>query len=93
MDERESSEESGHEPRETHDRAFAPVNQGSDARGRTRPGTPVPHRVPDGDEPETNGGDADVSGTGTPGVKRQHPDALPADERGVTEAERHDDSR
>ncbi|MBE1537574.1 hypothetical protein [Actinomadura algeriensis] len=93
MDEREPSEESGHEPPETHDRAFAPVNQGSDARGRTRRGTPVPDRVPDGDEAETNGGDADVSGTGTPGVRREHPDALPADERGVTEAERHDDSR
>jgi hypothetical protein len=26
----------GHEPEETHDRQFAPVNEGSDARGRTR---------------------------------------------------------
>ncbi|RSN51212.1 MULTISPECIES: hypothetical protein [Actinomadura] len=93
MDEREFSEESGHEPNETHDRAFAPVNQGSDARGRTRPGTPVPHSVPDGEEAETNGGGTEISGTGTPGVTREHPDTLPPDERGVTEAERHDDSR
>lgn len=84
-------EESGHEPRETHDRAFAPVNQGSDARGRTRPGTPVPHHVPDGDDAEAD--DGDLSGTGTPGVEREHPDTLPADERGVEAAERHDDTR
>jgi hypothetical protein len=65
----------GHEPRETHDRDFAPVTRRSDARGRT---------VPDGEE---------TSGTGTPGVRHGHPDALPPDEAGVEDAERHDDSR
>lgn len=68
-------DDTGHEPGETHDREFAPVNRRSDARGRT---------VPDGEE---------TSGTGTPGVKYEHPDALPPDEEGVEEAERHDDSR
>ncbi|MFA1538880.1 hypothetical protein [Actinomadura monticuli] len=68
-------EDPGHEPGETHDREFAPVNEGSDARGRT---------VPDG---------RTTSGTGTPGVKREHPDTLPPDEAGVEEAERGDDSR
>ncbi|MFG2089709.1 MULTISPECIES: hypothetical protein [unclassified Spirillospora] len=32
-------EDLGHEPEETHDRDFAPVNEDSDARGRTRPTT------------------------------------------------------
>ncbi|MBO2462411.1 hypothetical protein [Actinomadura violacea] len=77
MDEREDS---GHEPETTHDRDFAPVNRGADARGRTQPPAPVP------DEDE-------VSGTGTPGVRHGHPDALPPDEAGVREAERTDDSR
>lgn len=40
--------------------------------------------VPDGEE---------TSGTGVPGVKHKHPDALPPDEAGVEEAEAHDDSR
>ncbi|TDE34431.1 hypothetical protein [Actinomadura sp. 6K520] len=30
-------EDLGHEPEETHDREFAPVNERSDARGRTAP--------------------------------------------------------
>jgi hypothetical protein len=68
-------EDLGHEPDETHDREFAPVNRRSDARGRT---------VPDGEE---------TSGTGTPGVRYEHPDTLPPDEAGVEEAERGDDSR
>lgn len=68
-------EDLGHEPDETHDREFAPVNRGGNARGRT---------LPDGH---------DTSGTGTPGVRREHPDTLPPDEEGVEEAERHDDSR
>ncbi|MEU5991768.1 hypothetical protein ABZ806_22570 [Spirillospora sp. NPDC047418] len=52
---------------------------------------PVTHRsdargrtVPDGEE---------TSGTGTPGVRYEHPDTLPPDEAGVREAERGDDSR
>ncbi|QFG20659.1 hypothetical protein [Actinomadura sp. WMMB 499] len=93
MDERDFSEDSGHAPRKTHDREFAPVNQGANSRGRTRPGTPVPHHVPDGEEAGTGDEATDISGTGTPGVRRAHPDALPPDERGVEEAERHDDSR
>jgi hypothetical protein len=68
-------EDLGHEPEETHDRDFAPVNERSDARGRTVPG----------------GGE--TSGTGTPGVRYEHPDTLPPDEAGVEEAERGDDSR
>ncbi|TDC71265.1 hypothetical protein E1200_02600 [Actinomadura sp. GC306] len=68
-------EDLGHEPEETHDREFGPINERSDARGRT---------VPDGEE---------TSGTGTPGVRYEHPDTLPPDEEGVEEAERHDDSR
>jgi hypothetical protein len=73
-------EDLGHEPGETHDRDFAPVNERSDARGRTV------RRPPPADEEET-------SGTGTPGVRYEHPDTLPPDERGVEEAERGDDSR
>lgn len=68
-------EETGHEPEKTDDRRFAPVNERSDARGRT---------VPDGEE---------TSGTGTPGVKDEHPDTLPPNEEGVEEAEAHDDTR
>jgi hypothetical protein len=70
--------EPGHEPDETHDRDFAPVNRDSDARGRTVPGGRATGRT---------------SGTGVPGVTREHPDTLPPDEEGVEEAERHDDSR
>ncbi|XRQ13586.1 hypothetical protein ACN3XK_22680 [Actinomadura welshii] len=75
-------EDLGHEPEETHDRGFAPVNERSDARGRTT-GRP-------GGTPRDGEG---TSGTGTPGVRREHPDTLPPDEEGVEEAERHDDSR
>jgi sirohydrochlorin ferrochelatase len=39
-------EDLGHEPEETHDREFAPVNERSDARGRT---------VPDGEETSGTG--------------------------------------
>ena len=39
-------EDLGHEPEETHDRDFAPVNDRSDARGRT---------VPDGEETSGTG--------------------------------------
>ncbi|HEX2314840.1 MAG TPA: hypothetical protein VHJ17_13950 [Thermomonospora sp.] len=66
----------GHEPATTHDRDFAPVNRGSDARGRT--------------EPEESPRDA--SGTGVPGVHADSPDSLPPDEEGVREAERGDAS-
>ncbi|MEU6749960.1 hypothetical protein ABZ914_27415 [Spirillospora sp. NPDC046719] len=91
MDEREDS---GHEPETTHDRDFAPVNQGSDARGRTVPGASVPASVPGEDPAERDARRGDeISGTGTPGVGTGHPDALPADEEGVREAERGDDSR
>ncbi|WP_030166266.1 hypothetical protein [Spirillospora albida] len=86
MDEREDT---GHEPAVTHDRDFAPVNQGSDARGRTT-GTSGPRNVP-GARPDDE--DEPLSGTGTPSVTREHPDSLPPTERGVQEAEAHDDSR
>jgi hypothetical protein len=33
-----------------------------------------------------------VSGTGVPGVRSDHPDTLPPDEEGVSEAERTDDT-
>ncbi|QXJ20532.1 hypothetical protein AGRA3207_001261 [Actinomadura graeca] len=90
-DEREGP---GHEPGTTHDRDFAPVNQGSDARGRTVPGTQVPLSVP-GEDPvdEEPRQEDEISGTGTPGVDVGHPDALPPDEEGVSDAERGDDSR
>ncbi|MBW8482455.1 hypothetical protein [Actinomadura parmotrematis] len=32
------SNDSGHEPEQTDDEFFAPVNEGADARGRTEPG-------------------------------------------------------
>ncbi|MFP3964818.1 hypothetical protein SMC26_21060 [Actinomadura fulvescens] len=70
-------EDLGHEPEETHDKEFAPVNRGADARGRQQGGP----------------GPRDVSGTGTPGVDEPHPDTLPPTEEGVQEAESHDDSR
>lgn len=74
-------EDLGHEPEETHDRDFAPVNEDSDARGRT---VLQPPPADDGHG---------TSGTGAPGVEVEHPDTLPPDEEGVEEAERHDDSR
>lgn len=70
----------GHEPEETHDRRFAPVTQGSDARGRT-PG-----------EEEMTRQEDEVSGTGVPGVDVGQPDALPPDDEGVRRAEDQDDS-
>ncbi|REE95188.1 hypothetical protein [Thermomonospora umbrina] len=70
----------GHAPAEPHDRRFAPVNRGSDARGGT---VPEVER-----EKEAEG----VSGTGVPGVDGA-PDSLPPTEEGVREAERGDDSR
>ncbi|MCW2898469.1 MAG: hypothetical protein JWO67_734 [Streptosporangiaceae bacterium] len=83
-------EDLGHEPTETHDRDFAPVTRGSDARGRTVPAddTPVP--------PEEEGmarQEDEVSGTGVAGVDAGQADALPPDEEGVRRAERYDDSR
>ncbi|TDD78048.1 hypothetical protein [Actinomadura rubrisoli] len=102
MDERDDP---GHEPEQTHDRDFAPVNRGSDARGRTVPGTSVPVSVPGEDADAQGPGSSvpgeegmgrqedEISGTGAPGVEVGHPDALPPDEDGVRDAERHDDSR
>jgi len=72
------SEDLGHEPEQTHDKDFAPVTRGSDARGRTLPTAE--------DEP-------DVSGTGVPGVSKPAPHTGPADEQGVRQAERDDASR
>jgi hypothetical protein len=73
----------GHEPEETHDREFAPVTRGSDARGRTTPP----------EEEDMARQEDEVSGTGVPGVDTGQADALPPDEEGVREAERTDDSR
>lgn len=73
----------GHEPEETHDRRFAPVTRGSDARGRTVP-------------PEEEGmvrQEDEASGTGVPGVDVGQADALSPDEEGVRRAEEQDDSR
>jgi hypothetical protein len=75
-------EDVGHEPEETHDREFAPVTRGSDARGRTAP--------PDEDVGRQ---EDEASGTGVPSVDVGHADALPPDEEGVRRAERQDDSR
>lgn len=77
------TEDLGHEPDETHDRDFAPVTRGSDARGRT---------VPPEDERMARQED-EASGTGVPGVDVGQPDALPPDEEGVRRAEEQDDSR
>ncbi|MEV4006254.1 hypothetical protein, partial [Actinomadura sp. NPDC049753] len=55
---------------------------GLDARVRL-PGGPV-YQTPAGEE---------TSGTGTPGVRYEHPDTLPPDEEGVEDAEAHDDTR
>jgi hypothetical protein len=76
-------EDLGHEPEETHDREFAPVTRGSDARGRTTP-------------PEEEGlvrQEDEASGTGVPGVDVGQADALPPDEEGVRRTERQGDSR
>jgi len=76
-------EDLGHEPETSDDRRFAPVNRGSDARGRTV-------------TPEEEGmarQEDEASGTGVPGVDVGHPDALPPDEEGVHRAEEQDDSR
>jgi hypothetical protein len=67
----------GHEPEETHDKDFAPVTRGGDARGRTVPSS----------EQEN------VSGTGVPGVRKPHPDSGPPDEEGVRQAEEDDATR
>lgn len=76
-----SEKDLGHEPEETHDRRFAPVTRGSDARGRTA------------EEEDLARQEDEVSGTGVPGVDTGQPDALPPDEEGVRRAEEHDDSR
>lgn len=76
-----SEENLGHEPAETHDRDFAPVNRGADARGRTPEEEGMARQE---DEP---------GGTGVPGVDVGRPDALPPDDEGVREAEEHDDTR
>jgi hypothetical protein len=73
----------GHEPEETHDRRFAPVTRGSDARGRT---------VPPEEEGMARQEDG-ASGTGVPGVDVGQADALTPDEEGVRRAEEQDDSR
>jgi hypothetical protein len=73
-------EDLGHEPDQTHDREFAPVTRGSDARGRTA-------------DEESARQEDEASGTGVPGVDVGQPDALPPDEEGVRQAEDHDDSR
>ncbi|TDC56081.1 hypothetical protein E1281_08965 [Actinomadura sp. KC345] len=86
-------DDSGHEPEQTHDRDFAPVNEDSDARGRTvRRASPATGRSTGSARRPAAGGHG-TSGTGTPGVEIEHPDTLPPDEEGVEEAERHDDSR
>ncbi|ROO86392.1 hypothetical protein EDD29_3957 [Actinocorallia herbida] len=66
------------EPEETHDKFFAPVTRGGDARGRTIPS--------ERDKPG-------VSGTGVRGVTKPAPDSGTADEAGVRAAEKHDASR
>ncbi|TDC83541.1 hypothetical protein [Actinomadura sp. 7K507] len=83
----------GHEPEQTHDREFAPVNEDSDARGRTvrQPPPATDQSTSSARRPVADG--HGTSGTGTPGVEIEHPDTLPPDEEGVEEAERHDDSR
>jgi hypothetical protein len=72
----------GHEPEETHDKDFAPVTRGGDARGRT---------VSSSDQPSPD--KEDVSGTGVPGVRKPHPDSGPSDEEGVRQAEEDDATR
>lgn len=88
----EDREDLGHAPETTHDRDFAPINQGSDARGRTDPAASVPLHVP-GETPEDRSPDVPRSGTGVPHITKLHPDTLPPDEEGVREAESHDDTR
>ncbi|MBA9004642.1 MULTISPECIES: hypothetical protein [Thermomonospora] len=80
-------EDLGHEPEQTHDRDFAPVNRGSDARGASV--------HPDAVAPQEEGyaRQEDVSGTGTPGVDVGHPDSIQPTEEGVEEAERGDATR
>jgi hypothetical protein len=73
----------GHEPEETHDREFAPVTRGSDARGRTVSSV----------EEDMLRQEDEASGTGVPGVDVGQADALPPDEEGIRRAEHQDDSR
>lgn len=56
------------------------MTRGSDARGRTSK------------EEEAAQHEAEVSGTGVPGIDVGQPDALPLDEEGVRRAEEQDDS-
>jgi hypothetical protein len=89
-------EDLGHEPAETHDKEFAPVTRGADARGRTVPPEetvrPEDGSIPPGEEGQARQED-EVSGTGVPGVDVGQSDALPPDEEGVRRAERYDGSR
>ena len=82
-------EDLGHEPEETHDKEFAPVNRGADARGRTTPSGEVVLPEEEGYARQED----EASGTGVPGVDVGQADSLPPDTEGVQEAERHDDSR
>jgi hypothetical protein len=83
-------EDLGYEPEQSHDREFAPVTRGSDARGRTVPANGAP--VVPGEEGMARQED-ETSGTGVPGVDVGQADALPPKEEGVRQAERQDDSR
>ncbi|GLZ12471.1 hypothetical protein Acsp04_27060 [Actinomadura sp. NBRC 104425] len=86
----------GHEPEQTQDRRIAPVTRGGDARGRTDADRPGEVAGEGSTVPREQGmarQEDEVSGTGVPGVDVGQPDALPPDEEGVRDAERHDDSR
>ncbi len=73
-------EDLGHEPEETHDREFAPVNERSDGRGRTvRQPPPTTDQSTSSARPIERDGE-ETSGTGTPGVRYEHPDTLAPDE-------------
>jgi hypothetical protein len=78
------SNDLGHEPEETHDKEFAPVNRGSDARGRTLPAE---------DAASQEKREMTRSGTGVPGVANLDPESLPANEWGVEAAEEQDATR
>ncbi|MEW2354780.1 hypothetical protein [Spirillospora sp. NPDC029432] len=76
-------EDLGHEPEETHDKRFAPVNRDANGRGRTVPrggeGVPDEGQTVPAEEEGMSRQEDEAGGTATPGVDVGHPDAAPPD--------------
>ncbi|MFI0349191.1 hypothetical protein [Actinomadura sp. 9N407] len=72
----------GHEPEETHDKDFAPVNRGANGRGRTVPpdeGVPDEGQTVPAEEEGMARQEDEGGGVSSPGVDVGHPDSAQPD--------------